>query len=177
MLYKFFKAQWDKPCPQDWTIQVKQDLVDLGIPISLKFITSKSESSFKGLVKAKIKALEFKELMKARKSKTENIPYKSLNMQKYLELETLNKKQAIALFKFRTRMAPFGENFRSGNLSTICPLCSTHIDSQENSLYCPTLRRELVIKGNYPDIFSENIPEELTKTIFDIYTYRNELLE
>ena len=98
-------------------------------------------------------------------------------MQKYLELETFNKKQAIALFKFRTRMAPFGENFRSGNLSTICPLCSTHIDSQENSLYCPTLRRELVIKGNYPDIFSKNIPEELTKTIFDIYTYRNELLE
>ena len=98
-------------------------------------------------------------------------------MQKYLQLENLTKKQAIVVFKFRSRMAPFGENFRSGNLSTICPLCSAHVDSQENSLDCPTLRREVRIKGSYSDIFSENIPEDLTKTIFDIYNYRKEFQE
>ena len=177
MEYKFFKAQWDNPCPQDWTIQVQEDLVDLGIPTSLQFISSKNEKTFKALVKERVKALEFKELMDARKSKTENNLYSTLKMQKYLQLENLTKKQAIVVFKFRSRMAPFGENFRSGNLSTICPLCSAHVDSQENSLDCPTLRREVRIKGSYSDIFSENIPEDLTKTIFDIYNYRKEFQE
>ena len=74
-------------------------------------------------------------------------------------------------------MAPFGENFRSGNLSTICPLCSAHVDSQENSLDCSTMRRELNIRGSYNDIFSENILEDLIKTIFDIYNYRKEFQE
>ena len=157
--------------------QVQKDLVDLGLPISLQFIASKSEKTFKELVKVRVKALEFKELMVARKSKTENNLYKSLKMQKYLHLENLTKKQAIVVFKFRSRMAPFGENFRSGNLSTICPLCSAHVDSQENSLACSTLRRELRVKGNYHDIFSENIPEDLINTIFDVYNYRKEFQE
>ena len=85
MEYKFFKAQWDNPCPQDWTIQVQEDLVDLGIPTSLQFISSKTEKTFKELVKERVKALEFKELMEARKSKTENNIYSTLKMQKYLQ--------------------------------------------------------------------------------------------
>ena len=72
--------------------QVQKDLVDLGLPISLQFIASKSEKTFKELVKVRVKALEFKELMVARKSKTENNLYKSLKMQKYLHLENLTKK-------------------------------------------------------------------------------------
>ena len=121
--------------------------------------------------------IKFKELMEERKSKTENILYTSLKLQKYLELETLTKKQAIVLFKFRTRMSPFGENFRSGSLSTICPLCLSHVDSQENSLFCPTLRRQLSLNENYQDIFSQNIPKDLVQTLFDIYTYRKEFEE
>ena len=124
-----------------------------------------------------MKALEFKELMEQRKSKSKNVMYESLNMQKYLELETSTKKQAVVLFKFRTRMSPFGENFRSGNLSTICPLCLSHVDSQEESMNCPTLRRELRINGDYKDLFSKDIPSDLVQTLFDIYTYRKEFQE
>ena len=174
MEYNFFKAQWDYPCPKDWTLKVKQDLADLGLPISLKFITSKSEKNFKELVKVKVKELEFKELMGQRTSKSKNIMYENLKLQKYLKLETANKKQAIILFKFRTRMSPFGENFRSGKQSTICPFCLSHVDSQEKSMDCPTLRKELRINGNYQDLFSKDIPVELVQTLFDIYAYRKE---
>ena len=55
MEYKFFKCQWDHPSPQDWTEQVKNDLSEVGIPVSLDFITSKSEYVFKEIVKTKIK--------------------------------------------------------------------------------------------------------------------------
>ena len=45
MEYKFFKVQWDHPCPDDWTLQVKQDMLDLGLPVSLQFVESKSEKN------------------------------------------------------------------------------------------------------------------------------------
>ena len=175
MLFKFFKAQWDHPCPQDWTIQVKRDMKEIGFPTSLEFVKSKSKDVFKDLVKSKIKALEFANLMEARMSKTENLKYHDLSMQKYLELKTMSKKEAIILYKFRTRMAPFGENFRSGKTVTNCPLCLSHTDSQENSFICPTLNRLLSINGNYQDIFSENIPYQLVKTLYNIYSYRKEV--
>ena len=74
-------------------------------------------------------------------------------------------------------MSPFQENLRSGNLATICPLCYSHVDSQENSFICYTLKRVLSIKGNYQDIFTTKFPEELIKTIYDIYNYRKESQE
>ena len=115
--------------------------------------------------------------MEARNSKTKDLNYQTLKMQQYLELKTLTKREAIVLFKFRTRMAPFGENFRSGQVVKICPLCSSHVDSQEESFNCLTLKRFLSIEGNYKNIFSSNIPHELIKTLYKIYSYRKEYQE
>ena len=95
MEYKFFKVQWDHPCPDDWTLQVKQDMLDLGLPVSLQFVESKSEKTFKELVKSKIKIYEFSKLMEARKSKTKNIYYSNLQMQEYLQLKTITRMEAI----------------------------------------------------------------------------------
>ena len=72
-------------------------------------------------------------------------------------------------------MAPFGENFRSGKTVTNCHLCLSHTDSQENSFICLTLNRLLSINSNYQDIFSENIPYQLVKTLYNIYSYRKEV--
>ena len=177
MLYKFFKSQWEHPCPQDWTLQVKKDMLEIGLPVSLEFVASKSKEVFKELVKSKVKIFEFSQLMAARKSKTKTLNYQSLKMQQYLQLKTLTKREAIVLFKFRTRMAPFGENFRSGQVVKICPLCSSHVDSQEESFNCLTLKRFFSIEGNYKNIFSSNIPHELIKTLYKIYSYRKEYQE
>ena len=87
--------------------------------MSLEFLTSISEKAFKQLVKMKIKAHEFSSLMQETNSKTRNLIYTLLEMQHYLRLEIMIKNEAIILFKFRTRMAPFGENFKAGQLSTI----------------------------------------------------------
>lgn len=43
-----------------------------------------------------------------------NLLYTSFKMQDYLQLKNMNPSQAKAMFKFRVRMAPFGENFRGG---------------------------------------------------------------
>ena len=55
MLYKFFEAKFKYPNKIDWTLQVKQDLDDFGIPGTLEFLRSKSINSFKRLVEIKTK--------------------------------------------------------------------------------------------------------------------------
>ena len=85
--------------------------------------------------------------------------------------------QAITLFKFRTRMAPFGENFRAGRINSLCPLCLSHLDSQEESFNCRALKNLLKIRGRYSDIFTNNFSEDLISTIYSIYKYRKEFTE
>ena len=147
MLYKFFIWQWEHPSRNDWTEQVRADMVKVGMPATLEFLTSKSKNAFKGLVKNKIKAYEFSSLIQERGSKTVNLKYTHLHMQEYLLLENMTKNQAIALFKFRTRMAPFVDNFRAGKRGSPCPLCLSHLDSQEESFNCVALNKVLVNKG------------------------------
>ena len=53
MLSKFFYAQWNSEVKNDWTCQVRLDLADFCLPEDLDFIKSKSEYSFKKIVKVK----------------------------------------------------------------------------------------------------------------------------
>ena len=53
MLNSFFITQWNNPTRGDWTEEVKSDLEDFGIPCSFEWIKSKSQLSFKSLVKTK----------------------------------------------------------------------------------------------------------------------------
>jgi hypothetical protein len=42
MLSQFFHAQWNNSLKHDWTLQVREDLEDLCIPVDLEYIKSKS---------------------------------------------------------------------------------------------------------------------------------------
>ena len=52
-----FFAQWENEIKNDWTIQVKDDMNDFCLPIGFDWMKSKSEDSFKKLVK--VKAYEY----------------------------------------------------------------------------------------------------------------------
>ena len=113
MLYSFFITQWHTPSRGDWTEAVKKDLNDFNIPCSFDFIMGKSKEAFKRLVKVKAKELAIKNL-KAKKethSKLRNLAYDDLKMQNYLSCEETNICQKKLLFKYRTRIETFGENF------------------------------------------------------------------
>ena len=68
-------------------------------------------------------------------------------------------------------MTPFGDNFKAGKQ---CPFCLNHPDSQENGFLCTKLNQLIDIKGNYSDIFGNHFPEDLVKTLFDMYNFREE---
>ena len=89
-----------------------------------------SKNVFKNVVKKQAKNYESKRLLeiKETKSKMKNLFYPELKIQDYLLLKKMNTGQARALFKFRVRMAPFGQNFRGGQSIIYCPFCQNHAD-------------------------------------------------
>ena len=103
-----------------------------------------------------------------------NLLCTSFKMQDYLQLKNMNPSQAKAMFKFRVRMAPFGENFRGGQETVACPLCRLHPDGQEESFSCVKVKQLIDVQGNYKDIFGWTFSSELVKTVYNIYTFREE---
>jgi hypothetical protein len=178
MLSKFFHAQWDNPAKADWTIEVKDNLLELGLPTSLEAIKAMSKNAFKNLVKKKAKEFEFQRFLEIKvtraKSKMKNLLYTGLKIQDYLLLKNMNATQAKAMFKFRLRMAPFGENFRGGQATVVCPLCKGHPDGQAESFHCVELKKLIDVRGEYNQIFGWKFSIELVKTIQSIYSFREE---
>ena len=79
-------------------------------------------------------------------SKMNNLSYDEMKTQGYLQTEGITTEEALNLFKWRVRMAPVGENFRAGQSSTVCPLCSTHLDNQAMAINCVKIQQ--IVKTN-----------------------------
>ena len=174
MLSRFFYCQWYNSNPQDWTTQVKLDLQELGLPNDLEMIEKKTKLTWKNLVKRKIKEFEFKELIEIKEtrnqSKLEKLNYKELNQQEYLN--NLNVVQLKEIFRFRTRMAKFSENFKEGGQVKLCPLCGQHDDTQNWSFKCQKVNENIEIIGEYEDIFESEITPSLANTVTQIMKLR-----
>lgn len=176
MLYGFFITQWHNPTQGDWTEQVKVDLEDLNIPCSFEYIEKKSKDAFKRIVKIKAKEHALKRLTSKQEThrKMENLKYTELKIQNYLKDEKLNLNEMKTIFRYRTRMEMFGENFRGGQEHVVCPLCNLHLDNQDMSLQCPVIRNNMEVKGEIADIYKEKISYDIIKTVSKISEYRKD---
>ena len=153
-------------------------LTDFGIPKDLNFIRSKSKLVFNKMLKTKAREYELQRLVELKNtrniSKMKDLSYMELKMQEYHELKDMSASQAKALFKFRIRMAPFGENFRGGEKTVLCPLCRKHPDGQEESFSCVQINRLVTVRGNYKEIFRTKFSPELVQTVYNIFNFREE---
>ena len=176
MLYKFFLAQWNNPSKGDWTEQVKADLKEFGLSVDFDGIASKSKEAFKKVVKSRAKEIAFRKLSKIKNehSKMSNLDYSELEIQNYLLREDLKIEQKRMLFKYRTRMAEYGENFRAGRAQVMCPLCNLHLDSQILGYKCPVVTTTIRVEGNYNEIYEENTTRETIETLERISKFRKE---
>ena len=76
LLSRVFHAQDQQPVKNDWSVQVKKDLEQIGLgEMSFQDIKSKSKETFKKLIKDKCTELAFSELLKeaSTKSKMQNL--------------------------------------------------------------------------------------------------------
>ena len=62
------------------------------------------------------------------------------------------------------------------DVSIACPLCHVLPDTQEHSLECPVIRTRVEVKGKYRDIFLEEIPSNISKTLSEITEVREEFI-
>ena len=176
MLYRFFIAQWNNPSKGDWTELVKSDLEEFELSMNFNDITSKTKDAFKKIVKAKAKDIAFRKLLKMKNEHTKmsNLEYEELKIQNYFLREELKIEQKRTLFKYRTRMAEYGENFRAGRAQVMCPFCNLHLDSQVLGYKCPVLTTLIRIEGKYEEIYEENTTIETIETLERITTFRKE---
>ena len=181
MIKKTFTTQWNNPTRGDWSEQVRDDLNTFGMSDDLDWIKAKSKSSFKNIIKSKATELTLCILlkMKANHTKMKNLNYSELEMQKYLRDEKISVKQARILFKFRTRMIQCWGNFKGGRPPQQCPICRepSSEDNQEHMMNCRVLKERANVEGNYPDIFRKNIDEIIARTLVNIVSLREEIME
>ena len=180
MVYSFSITQWYQPSKGDWTEQVRQDLVDFNIQCSFEFIESKSAEVFKKLVRRKAKEYALRSLQesKAKHSKMDNVAYTKLECQEYFASNQISNDQKIMIFKCRTRMERFGENFRGGLERVMCPLCMLHLDSQDLCLQCPEVRKQTNTSGeDIKEIYGEKIGKDVVDTITKVMEIRRKLTE
>ena len=174
MLGSFFVTQCNFPCKGDWSEIVKKDLEDLQLPLNFDDIRSKSTGCFKNLVKKKTMKYAFEKLkcMKDKHSKMNNLDYEGIKMQNYFSRNDLKNEQKQIIFKFRTRMANFGENYRGSRDQVNCPLCDTHPDKQELSYTCKVIQNEVQPAGEFEDIYSDEISLHTIETLEKIMEVR-----
>ena len=110
-------------------------------------------------------------------SKMDNLYYSEIKPQAYLTIETLNIEEIRNIFRWRTRMVRFGENYKGGREFVMCPLCRKHFDNQNMSLDCEIMRSKMNIQCKMTDIYAETVTKETAKVLLQMMKLRETLLE
>ena len=146
LVYRVFQAQDKHPVKNDWAIQVRKDLEDLGMSdLSHEEIKLKSKEAFKKLVKEKCTDFAFSQLMKEAesKSKMKHLKYNKLEMQNYLKSNRLNTMQKKLLFKIRIRAVDTPDSYGRDEQ---CRICNVERDQLSHVTEC------VVLKLLWPDM-------------------------
>ena len=177
MLSIFFFTQWNNPTKGDWCEQIKSDLEEFGISCNFELIKSKTKNAFKNLVKIKAKEQTLKILTEkqSKHSKMSKLHYSEIKIQDYFHLPKVKINQKRTIFKWRTHMENFAENYRGREGPSLCPLCETHLDNQETSVRCPEVKKELNINANIKDVFEEDISLKTIETISEVIKLREKV--
>ena len=178
MLSKFFMMQYNNPVKGDWTETVRADLKELNITENFMDIRSKTKEAFKKHVKQKARDVALEQLLdkKSKHSKMKNLEYTELKMQKYFQETQFTKEQTHFIFKFRTRMAPFGENYRGGRDEIPCPACGKHRDSQALLVKCEVFQKHFNSCIDIQNIYTDNIDKETVETLEEAMIIRNNFI-
>ena len=179
MLYKVFISQWKYPVKDDWTEEAKTNLEELGIDLTLEQLKLKSINSFKRMVKTKTKEYTLNYLLdlKEKHSKMDDLSYSNLKLQNYLKDSDKSVAEIQNLYRYRTRVAKYKENMKNSytNTSKACPLCLLQPDTQQHSVQCTEVKSKVLVEGTYKDIFKEDIPCDISKTLLRITKLREDL--
>ena len=182
-LNKFYMAQSDAPSREDWSIQVRSDLEEFKISLSLHDIKNLSVDSFRNKVKIASKVAAFEWLMNEKKenSKVMDMAYKKYQMQEYLVSSLLETREKKFLFQLRLRMLNVKTNFRNSVTDLSCPLCKHEEDTQKHLLRCPFLSTNQPVLSNpeYAHIFDSDVNKQIniTRIFMGLWKMRKKMVK
>ena len=108
----------------------------------------------------------------------DNVSYNKLEVQEYFRSDQISTDQKRTIFKYRTRMERFGENFRGGQTMVMCPVCMLHRDSQDLSLQCPEVKKEIGHnEGDIRELYGENIGRNIVNTVTKVLEIRKKMID
>ena len=117
--------------------------------------------------------LSFNNLLatKSTHKKLNSLSYPEFSARNYIMSDELNTKEKRLVFKVRTRMIEFGENFKGGMAHIMCPLCNLHFDHQDLATECPSIRDKVEITGSFSNLYKDKVclnSVKLASKIMDI---------
>jgi hypothetical protein len=103
----------------------------------------------------KVKANESTLELNKRQVKMKNLYYADLEIQEYFTDKKITPQLAMAVFRYKTRMANFSDNFSGRQPTRKCPLCKEEncLDTQQHSLVCKVAKQNVQIDVRYDEIF------------------------
>ena len=168
---------------------MKKDLCDFGIKqYSFQQISVLKKYKWKNIIKEACKNAAFKYLIQETKdnmgntkTKSLDLKYETLKLQKYLKDERLSLSEKQLAFKIRNRMLEVNHNF---GRKIQCPLCLSNDDNQKHLMDCVIIKissKKLFHnkKSKYEDIFGYNVRKigDIVKIIEDALKSREVLLD
>ena len=178
MLFKFFMAQYHNPSPGDWCMQINEDLKDTEISMSFAEIQSITKYKFTKLVKEQVTKFTLKVLLesKDKHSKMKNVNYEKLKIQPYFIKDSISTHDARNIFRYRTRMLNFKENYKGNNNDDICPLCKKHTDDQNKIESCTVLKENINDLNKCRLLYTDTTNEEAIEILSKVMDIRNNIL-
>jgi hypothetical protein len=187
LIHKTFKAMKQKPVKDDWIHLVTKDLMKIDMTLeNEEDIKNVSKNQFKTIVKERVRKYAFEELENTKKnhSKVKLIVHESYKTQEYITSGNFNNNQSSLLFNLRSKCSnEFKSNFQNGDQHFMCQMCGAYDDTQEHSLTCESLIRQLTAEDadklnhvTYADLFGNiNDQQRITEAYEAIILTRKKL--
>ena len=158
-----------------------QDIKELELDVNLENIKQMKKVKLKSILNIAVKSKALKNLnrIKQNHSKGKELEYSYLEMQRYLKPSQINKthKDAITIFRLRTRMTNVKANFKGKYDNLSCEICMLENETQQHILKCEKIDKE--ISPEYNEIFGENVEKQvkIAKVFKEKIKIRNRILE
>ena len=102
--------------------------------------------------------------------------YSQFKMQDYLTDPNTDVETKKAVFRWRTFMEDFLQNYCSRTVDTLCPLCGIHADTEQLCFStCKVIKQNVNVQGNYEDIFSETVNSKVASSLYLISQIRKQM--
>ena len=107
--------------------------------------------------------------------KKDKVEYEKFETQDYIINNRITNYQKTLVFKYRTHMLEFKENFKGSNEDRKCPVCGKHPDSQDLIDECEELRTKFENIDRCKNLYSDVIEEKDVRLLESIIKEREKI--